>query len=194
MSETKEPSTRVLREIERKLRDLSHPAERRELTELLIVASKIQALYERLEKQGPQKDPKGEPPQVKLSEIRTERGESIVGWHFVDIDYVCRLFYEEDRHNGKGGYGFEFYAVGWCGGRRGTVEDASLFDDDPDEINVECLWHGSARFDGVRHLYCGDEQTDNEGYLYYPRLSRIAGVLTELAKLEKRFCNDPPKD
>ena len=193
MTETKEPSTRVLREIEHKLKSLAYPAPGAVKAGLTVAAAQIRAAYEYLEHHGPQQAPEGQPLEVKLSDIRTESGEVVVGWDHVDIDDGCRLFYKPQIRKGKTGFGFEFYAAEWTGG--GEFEKgASWFENDPAEIDVECIWHGTACFDGVRHLYSGDEQTDNEGYFNYPKHSRIAGVLAEITKLEKKFCNDPPEE
>ena len=53
---------------------------------------------------------------------------------------------------------------------------------------VECLFRGVAYFDSIRHLYVGDEQTDNAGYLYYPDLDKMVAALRMLRKLERKFC------
>ncbi len=52
----------------------------------------------------------------------------------------------------------------------------------------EILLHGVAYFDGIRHLYFGDEACDNFGYFYYPNLEDIVEVLQELKKLEDKYC------
>jgi hypothetical protein len=37
--------------------------------------------------------------------------------------------------------------------------------------------YGTAYFDGIRHLYYGDKNTDNFGYYYYANLQMIADTL-----------------
>lgn len=58
-----------------------------------------------------------------------------------------------------------------------------------DVANEEILFHGASYFDGIRHLYFGDEQCDNYGYLYYPNLNDIIFSLTILRRYELQFCN-----
>lgn len=72
--------------------------------------------------------------------------------------------------------GFEFFCLGW------VSED--------DEIYYAVLFRGSALFDGVRHLYMGDEYTDNYGYLYYPDLPELVVCLQALDKLQVEHCWD----
>lgn len=116
---------------------------------------------------------------VYLKDVKEEDypHEHILNWQFIDVVEYVRIYF---RPNKKIGLGFDFYAVemthdyeeGWSG------------------CVVECIIRGWAAFDGVRHLYYGDEQTDNYGYHYYPNLQMIANTIKALSELEKRHCSD----
>ena len=58
------------------------------------------------------------------------------------------------------------------------------------ENDAEILFCGTAYFDGIRHLYMGDEQTENYGYHYYPSLLDNIASLKVLRELEEEFCRD----
>ena len=103
--------------------------------------------------------------------------EHIKNWRFItNKEYYEKpmLFY---KPTGKK-QGFHFY----CCELVGSSEIFCL-------TEVSCIFYGVAYFDGVRHLYFGDEGTDNFGYLYYPKLDLINSMLQCLKMLEKKFCN-----
>lgn len=87
------------------------------------------------------------------------------------------------------GNGFDFFV-----GRFYTcdAEDAPWRDMATDlmthpDTQVECMFHGIAFFDGVRHLYMGDE-TEHEGYIFYPDLADLTCALAALTALELQLC------
>jgi hypothetical protein len=109
--------------------------------------------------------------------------ERVKGYFFIQMpeNKMLRLyvkaFPEEHR--------FEFVslkATGWSG-KGEPFEDG--------DTNIEVFLHGSAMFDGVRHLYFGCEETDNYGYFYYQDLREIKWVVTQLEILEKTICSYP---
>lgn len=78
---------------------------------------------------------------------------------------------------------FLFVIVRWVS-CSGDTED--LFDLNSCEVQVE--YHGIARYDGMRHMYQGMEETDNEGYLYYPSMKDHIKYFEKLLELTRRFC------
>lgn len=109
----------------------------------------------------------------------------IKDWYFVDSeDFFCRLHYKpKEFENGKFDVGFDFYATAWVS-NRGDYEAYET----GSETTVECIFRGYAAFDGIRHLYWGDPETENEGYDYYPNLGELQWLLSELQKLEDKYC------
>ena len=112
---------------------------------------------------------------------------AVHAWEHFDITDQVRLYYR--IHEGEGA-GFFFWVAEWCSGPA-EIGEGSLLDGDPEQIGVECLCHGTAYFDGVRHLWFGDKQTDNEGYLYYPNTSDLALIMEKLREMESNHCSDP---
>ncbi|KKN14080.1 hypothetical protein LCGC14_0999750 [marine sediment metagenome] len=76
--------------------------------------------------------------------------------------------------------GFRFYCIESLSWKTVTKEI----------LNCNCVFHGTAYFDGIRHLYFGDHQTDNFGYHYYPSMNILILALKELKKLEKKYCRE----
>jgi hypothetical protein len=104
--------------------------------------------------------------------------EKIHTWKFIEkkIKFEdCRIYYKPSEMKENG---FHFYCV------KCVAWDSN---DKPD--GWVCVFKGIARFDGIRHFYLGDDQTFNDGYIYYPNLNLMQFFLTELKKLEKRFCD-----
>lgn len=111
-----------------------------------------------------------------------ETTEEIHTWNYVDIldKYdTTRLYY---KINEGGADGFKFYCLGV---NSFSPEDMWNLKDS----EVECIAFGYANFDGVRHLYWGDEQTENEGYHYYPSFPILTEFLSQLKILENKYCN-----
>ena len=104
-------------------------------------------------------------------------------WEYIPIDGLCRIYYRLEPEV----MGFVFYvleSIG-CYEHNGKTDDWS-----PRYSLVEILWHGNALYDGIRHLYQGDELTGNYGYLYYPDIPRIIKIFTQLHELQKRYCRE----
>lgn len=101
---------------------------------------------------------------------------------------TTRLYYSVRTYDGtkEEKVGFDFIAldcVGYpCGGK-------NEYNFSP-ESKIEVVVEGIALFDGVRHLYYGNEKTNNYGYHYYPNLLKVIKVLIELKKLEETYCKD----
>jgi hypothetical protein len=107
--------------------------------------------------------------------------------NFIEIDEHYRLYFDVidygEEKNKKSG--FEFIALE-CFGY--VLDGKNEYYFSPTS-SVAVVVEGIAYFDGVRHLYYGNEKTDNYGYHYYPNLSKIIKVLEELKKLEEKYCS-----
>lgn len=122
-------------------------------------------------------------------------------WNHAAIDCNVRVYYspthlqpnpfsdpEEWRKNKR--RGFDFYVTNYhCRYLDAGVPDPYKDRDyDDPEIIVECLLHGTVAWDGMRHLYMGDEVTDTEGYLYCVKPELLCLVFAELSKLQWEYC------
>ena len=102
--------------------------------------------------------------------------EKITTWNKIEINKDVILYYKKiEPLNDK--LGFDFYCI-----------EYNAWDMDGTPDSCECLLNGTAYYDGIRHFYLGDKQTENEGYLYYPNLKSIIKCLEEIRKLGKKFC------
>ena len=125
---------------------------------------------------------------VYLKDIRHEyhKDEAVCDWQFLQIkDCEVRIYYKPSEEKGMG---FNFYAVE----KTGHVCNVETEKDEwnKDYCDVECVFQGIAYFDGIRHLYYGDEKTENFGYHYYANLEMIASAVLGLRELEKKYCRD----
>jgi len=123
-----------------------------------------------------------------LKDIRHERNKDdrVCDWVFKRIgNYDVRLYYKQNNENGLG---FDFYAFERTGYICNKETDKNSWNET--FCNGECVVCGVAYYDGIRHLYYGDENTDNYGYHYYAKLEMIIEVLKELRELEKKYCRN----
>ena len=103
--------------------------------------------------------------------------EKITEWKTIIIKKTDMILYykplsEEEKQ------GFNFYCI-----------EACAWDTETEKIlKCYCIYHGIAYWDGIRHFYVGDHQTDNYGYLYYLLINAFLFALKELKKLEKKYC------
>lgn len=103
---------------------------------------------------------------------------------FIDIsEDRIRLYYKTL----KGEKGFDFYVVEFssviC-----NAENRQEMDFDKPDVCVECLYHGIAYYDGIRHLYMGHKDTNNEGYLYYSDPESNIAIFEGLKTLCEKYC------
>lgn len=122
---------------------------------------------------------------VLLKDLRYENDGGIVFlWDYIDT-IAYRIYYKRIIHDNSPDdkVGFTFY----CADRTSFI-DSDTWNGDTDEC--ECIFQGTAYFDGIRHLYYGSDQTDNYGYHYYANLSLITDALVKLQELEDKFCRD----
>lgn len=94
-----------------------------------------------------------------------------------EIDEITRLYYAV-RDNG-----FEFLALSITGSLASCKDVWS----DLVHTTVDVIYHGSAYFDGVRHLYMN--MNDDLGYIYYPCLETQIEILKALRELELKYCD-----
>ncbi len=100
-------------------------------------------------------------------------------WNFLEINTTgLRVYYKSKE------LGFNFYVLESIGYINNGNPEWSI-----DNTYIEVIFSGIAYFDGIRHLYTGDKQTDNYGYLYYPRLEAYKETFDVLSELEEKYCN-----
>ena len=114
-----------------------------------------------------------------LDDFKYENDENVNDWRKVTFDdYI--IFFKLDSDND--GCGFKFTSC-------------QIIGSDGEDLNkklIEPLFWGYACFDGIRHLWMGDDnQYDNYGYLNYPNVIKLSKVLEKLSILEKLHCRDP---
>lgn len=88
------------------------------------------------------------------------------------------------------GSGFHFYALQQNGYIFSDFDDEIIDEWEPAQCIVECLYQGYGFFDGVRHLYMGDEKTDNYGYHYYPTIEDNIMALKAIREMEIKYCRE----
>lgn len=129
---------------------------------------------------------KDEKPEPFSNLIFPERPDlKISDFQHIEIDPNTRIYFrpEEDDSDVKTN-GFKFYAVGFACCSGSSSENVWECED----LEVECLFWGQAYWDGLKHLYMGDQQTDSGGYLCYPDLGMLSAVFVCLKKLEDKYC------
>tara|TARA_R110000772_G_scaffold50113_3_gene115311 strand:+ start:1923 stop:2303 length:381 start_codon:yes stop_codon:yes gene_type:complete len=105
---------------------------------------------------------------------------------YIEIeDFNVRIYYIP---NEELGLGFSFYAVENVG--HICNEFTGKDEWHKESCFVSCIVTGLAYFDGIRHLYYGDEATDNYGYHYSAHLGTIIETLKGLQTLEEKYCKD----
>lgn len=122
--------------------------------------------------------------ELKLSELKyIDSNELVINWELIRLDSLI-VFYKiiTNEKNENEPLGFYFSSCEICGGYE---------EYDKEEYLVEPLFSGVAYFDGIRHLFLGDQnQYDNFGYLNYPKVQNLINILSALKDLEKKYCSD----
>lgn len=111
---------------------------------------------------------------IKLINLKFQSGIKVIDNSFIEIDEFTRLYYIKDINYDS----FEFIYVRIVSSYIGVHPWEYL-----DKTEAEILFTGLAYFDGVRHIYFGEE-----GYINYPNLTDIIKGLKELKKLEIKYC------
>lgn len=107
----------------------------------------------------------------------------IKDFDFLDINSSTRIHYLVE---GDKGCGFDFYITEFVSAS-GDKKYKSYYDDP--NLVVECMFYGHVYFDGLRHLYMGDEVTGNENYLYCANTIELLAIFGKLRELEQLHCN-----
>lgn len=113
-------------------------------------------------------------------------GERVCDWDYIECDGNIRIYYKPNGQFNSLKSGFSFYAVENQGCICNEITDIN--DWTPEYTFVECFFNGQCFFDGIRHLYMGDEKTDNYGYHYYPKISYYISFFEKLNTLEDMYC------
>lgn len=113
---------------------------------------------------------------IRLEELEEGLGEDITEWDIIEIkDAYIRIYYKPHTKNN----GFTFYCL-----------EIMAWDMDKNVRDVKILFHGTAYYDGVVHLYMGHELTNNYGYIYMPYISKYNEIFKELNELVRKYCSD----
>lgn len=126
--------------------------------------------------------------EIYLKDIKHEyhKDERVCDWGFIEVpNHNVRVYY---KPNEEIGLGFNFYAVENTGGVYTKEYEKDNWN--VDSCFASCLFNGIAYFDGIRHLYMGDEATDNFGYYYCASLETNIETLKVIRELEKKYCRD----
>ena len=110
---------------------------------------------------------------------------------YIEVNDDVRIWYKLNSVNTgttDERFGFNFYITNFICVNADEIRNNEPYYD-CSSLEVECLFYGHVLWDGLRHLYMGDKQTDTENYLYYIRPQLIAEVFTKLHELEKQHCS-----
>jgi hypothetical protein len=80
------------------------------------------------------------------------------------------------------GGGFEFYSL--------TARGQEIFEHGKGDMEYEVIAHGSAYWDGMRHLYFGHEKTGNYGYLFWHKKAEILWTIEMISKYGEIYCRE----
>ena len=116
--------------------------------------------------------------EIMLSELKYGKDKILSNpeWKVVDVGKYKdhRLFYKNDEDRS----GFEFISVRYYGGDKWT-----------DYTEVEILFSGVAYWDGIRHIWFGDEDTEIDPYWYSCEdMQEYIDLFQELQNLTKIHC------
>lgn len=119
---------------------------------------------------------------MSMKEEKRFKDCGVDGWESIAISDEYKLFYKLIKYDDESERtGFYFKAIectGWeCDGKNEYNFSPECF--------VFEVFNGTALFDGVRHLHFGDE----DGYLYYPSMTKLITAVQELKKLEDKHCD-----
>ena len=120
---------------------------------------------------------------VYLKDIRHEN-EHVYKWEYISVtEHNVRIYYKLQEPESI----FEFFAIEGVGCV--INEETKKNEWHKDYCFVECVCTGIAFHDGIRHMYFGDESTENKGYCFYPDFKLIANTMIALKWLESKLLN-----
>lgn len=125
--------------------------------------------------------------------------ESIVDWEFIQATADCRVYYKpfiSEIEPSATGLGFNFCSVLCITVDLVTKNHKMHINEEwiPERSCVEILYSGTAHWDGLRHLYLGDEQTKNYGYIFYTSIKKHIAILNVIKELENKYCTETIED
>ena len=120
-------------------------------------------------------------------------GELVKDWQcwYISNDDMVRIYGKSDIDSGNG---FEAVALSFdtCNYSR---DSGDMWVDPSDNLKVDLLVKCYARFDGIRHLWFGNnEEDDIKGYLNYCSASTIIDIFQVLREKVLELCNDPESE
>ncbi len=104
------------------------------------------------------------------------------------VFYRVRPPFDKDATGDVAKVGFDFAAYEWCSCPADKVPAEGHYWGP--EVEVEYFAYGEASFEGVKHLWFGHEDTQNQGYHYYPHLDSMKLLMEWLQGMEKEHCWD----
>ena len=122
----------------------------------------------------------------EMYEGQTLEQKGLSAWSQINIDgKYCLLFWKDIYRPKSDCDGFDFHCVDF---QCDVENDKGGFDD-----QYYTMFHGTAYFDGVRHIYIGSEEykeydTENTAYFNYPDLPKIIKALQALDDLQVEKC------
>lgn len=120
--------------------------------------------------------------EYKLKDLKLN-GIPLTSLYYINVSPTIIMYYSPNSFYSEEVSGCEFSAVEWTGS---SSTDEGYFMDSNTMVQILCT--GSIYWDGLRHLYFGDKQTDNVGYLFCTDPNDIIIIMKALLKLEKRYC------
>lgn len=118
--------------------------------------------------------------EFELKDAKFENNEAVMEWPYIEYKDFFVFYKVNDYAEGSG---FNFMSLQIIGRH---PDKPLLFP----ENNVEILYWGYAMFDGIRHLYLGDDKTENYGYINYPFIKNHIEILKIIRELEIKYCRD----
>lgn len=118
--------------------------------------------------------------------------DKVFDWPFLPVDKVScdwRLYYKRqecfsccDSECDKK-HGFYFTALEWAGNNAHEPMWSG-------NTTVEVTYWGVAMFDGIRHVFFGNEHSNDRGYQNYPKPITHLRIWLTLEYLSKQFCRE----
>ena len=100
--------------------------------------------------------------------MKTIEEWKVKDWDQIEIGMDAIIFYKI-RDNKSNGFDFKIL-------------------EETDGIIYALICHGSAFYDGIRHIHFGQNEEKPDGYLHEPILYLMVEYMKQLEKLEKLFC------
>ncbi len=118
--------------------------------------------------------------------------EFIKDWQYISSSTPegWRIYYkvrEKSIYDKEPKSGFDFMSVTLTGWLFHLENDNNPWNSEGTEVDI--LYYGVAYFDGIRHMWHGDNGIQ-PGYDNYPNLYEYIDILNALLELEDKYCQD----